>query len=193
MRRKFKLSLLAHSCVSYSHLTFLLFFIDIDVFGKCGPLECRDSMDCFFDLSANYKFYIAFENSLCNEYITEKFWRSARLPIVPIVMGGSDYSKIAPPKSYIDVNDFESVKDLSIYLQYLDANDEEYMEYFAWKKDYDLYEVPAFCQLCHKLNSPEEPEKVYKNLRQWWLYDEKNASFCNDGKDRHYYQSMVDQ
>ena len=99
-------------------------FINIDVYGKCGPLDCPvENIDCFINLSKSYKFYIAFENSLCSEYVTEKFWRSIRLPIVPVVMGGTDYKKIAPPKSFIDVNDFGSVKELTNYLQYLDKND----------------------------------------------------------------------
>ena len=98
--------------------------LDIDVYGKCGPFECPgDNIDCFLHLSHQYKFYIAFENSLCQEYITEKFWRTIRLPLVPVVMGGTDYKKIAPPKSFIDVNDFANVEELAKYLQYLDVND----------------------------------------------------------------------
>ena len=38
-------------------------------------------------------------------------------------MGGTDYKKIAPPKSFIDVNDFANVEELAKYLQYLDVND----------------------------------------------------------------------
>ena len=84
-------------------------FIDVDIYGKCGPLDCpEENMDCFFNLTEGYKFYLAFENSLCNEYITEKFWRSVRLPIVPVVMGATNYSTIAPPHSFIDVNDFDT-------------------------------------------------------------------------------------
>ena len=51
-------------------------FVTVDVFGKCGPLDCKDGMDCFIELAKNYKFYLAFENSLCSEYVTEKFWRT---------------------------------------------------------------------------------------------------------------------
>ena len=34
-----------------------------------------------------YKFFLAFENSNCKEYITEKFWRSLHYGLVPVVFG----------------------------------------------------------------------------------------------------------
>ena len=37
-------------------------------------------------------FYLAFENSKCDDYVTEKFFATAKMDIVPIVMGGSNYS-----------------------------------------------------------------------------------------------------
>lgn len=98
-------------------------FISVDIYGKCGSLDCPNGDSCFSDLSAKYKFYLAFENSFCSEYVTEKFWRTLRLPIVPVVMGGGEYKKIAPPNSFIDVNDFETVEALANYLLYLDVND----------------------------------------------------------------------
>ncbi len=46
---------------------------------SCGPLKCRRSEEnyCFDLLKRNYKFYLAFENSNCLDYITEKFWLNA--------------------------------------------------------------------------------------------------------------------
>jgi hypothetical protein len=44
---------------------------------------------CFDDLSANHSFYLAFENSNCQDYITEKFWRTLTKPVIPVVMGGT--------------------------------------------------------------------------------------------------------
>ena len=37
-------------------------------------------------------FYLAFENSKCDDYVTEKFFATSKMDIVPIVMGGSNYS-----------------------------------------------------------------------------------------------------
>ena len=39
----------------------------------------------------NHMFYMAFENSICDDYATEKFYRSLLYPIVPVVMGGANY------------------------------------------------------------------------------------------------------
>jgi len=48
-------------------------------FYSCGDLTCLRGSDelCFNLLERDYKFYLAFENSNCFDYITEKFWNSA--------------------------------------------------------------------------------------------------------------------
>ena len=53
---------------------------------------------CFQKITEQYWFYLAFENSICNDYITEKFWRTLDLKTVPVVMGGGNYSRDAPEK-----------------------------------------------------------------------------------------------
>jgi alpha-1,3-fucosyltransferase len=55
------------------------------------------------ETAKNYKFYLSFENSVCRDYISEKFWKALNNNIVPVVLGGADYSRVAPPKSYINV------------------------------------------------------------------------------------------
>ena len=86
---------------------------------------------------AAYKFYLAFENSIhCNDYISEKFWRnSLNQGLVPIVFGPhpDDMNALAPPNSFIHVENFKSKAALVDYLKYLDGNDTAYLEYHQWR------------------------------------------------------------
>lgn len=59
-------------------------------------------------LDRDYKFYLSFENSICVDYVTEKFWNALLFNTVPIVYGGADYLEIAPKKSFINILDFKS-------------------------------------------------------------------------------------
>ncbi len=55
-------------------------YIEIDVYGSCGNKKCPKEMgvdnsseDCRDMAGQNYKFYMALENTLCRDYITEKY------------------------------------------------------------------------------------------------------------------------
>ncbi|RXG72122.1 Alpha-(1,3)-fucosyltransferase C, partial [Armadillidium vulgare] len=81
----------------------------VDIYGKCGSLDCGDLLhfsDCYKKFEDEYKFYFSFENSICADYITEKFFNILRLYLVPVVFGGGDYSAVSPPHSYINVRKF---------------------------------------------------------------------------------------
>ena len=56
-----------------------------------------------------FQFYFAFENSLCEDYITEKFWKVLNFNVIPVVLNGVNMSAVAPPHSYIDIKQFESI------------------------------------------------------------------------------------
>ena len=43
--------------------------------------------DVKFRLATHYMFYLSFENSLCDDYVTEKLWGWLKRDIVPVVMG----------------------------------------------------------------------------------------------------------
>jgi alpha-1,3-fucosyltransferase len=69
-------------------------FINIDIFGKCGQ-PCPVSgagKRCQESLAKDYKFYFAFENSFCIDYITEKFFTMINMEIIVVVMGAGNYT-----------------------------------------------------------------------------------------------------
>ena len=35
------------------------------------------------DVEASYKYYLAFENSVCQDYVTEKFFRTMKYNLIP--------------------------------------------------------------------------------------------------------------
>ncbi|KAJ8680164.1 hypothetical protein QAD02_015951 [Eretmocerus hayati] len=158
------------------YVTELEKYMPVDKFGRCHewlvgcPVRDRD---CFHDeIEPNYFFYLSFENSLCQDYVTEKFFDALKYYVVPVVYGGADYAKIAPPKSYIDALDFDSPKDLASYLINLSRNLTKYEEYFEWKEHYKIIDPQkrVICELCKLVNNNEK--KTY-TVSEWY-----NSSRC---------------
>ena len=144
--------------------------IAVDVYGHLG-MRCpghHQNTDCLKIIS-RYKFYLAFENSFCRNYVTEKVWKVFDYDVVPIVMGYGDYPTLFPPSSYIDVRNFTSPAKLAEYLTFVDSNDEEYSKYFRWKKDYHVaskqeHETYRNCQLCEYIHKNKGKHKVVDKL-----------------------------
>nr|CAB3247597.1 alpha-(1,3)-fucosyltransferase 7-like [Phallusia mammillata] len=169
-------------------------YIPVDVYGKCsGNPLCRG--DCQVDTLSRYRFYFSLENSQCRDYITEKFWRvGLGSGAVPVVMGPrrSDYELMAPPNSFIHVNDFPTVRALADHLVALSRNDTMYKEYLRWMDDPLWMEkqrgiqidakrnalissrnagnANGLCALCQKLiRTPKDRTEVVNEIDQWWF------------------------
>ena len=121
----------------------LMQYIDIDSYGQClNNRKMPDDINGFLKLHsseyykflAQYKFNIAFENAVCNDYMTEKLFRPFEVGAVPIVMGSPVAKDWMPnEKSAVFVNDFKHPKDLADFVKYLNANDDEYAQYMRYK------------------------------------------------------------
>lgn len=124
-------------------------YIYVDIFGQCGndrdPCQREKNKsyrdECLNELYNSYKFYLSFENCLCDDYATEKYWqfydsnRIFKVNTIPIVRGAKEsyFKRMAQPNSYINAQNFKSPKDLADYLIYLNENNTAYLEYFNWK------------------------------------------------------------
>ena len=128
--------------------------IDVDIYGDCGKQGycIKKDKKCFTEIiPSTYKFYLGFENSICQDYVTEKLFRTLSTEIVPIVFGGTNYTRDAPPHSVINVEDYDSSEELARYLRRLASNEAAYYSYFEWKKNYTMFGGTVkrgFCKLC---------------------------------------------
>ena len=167
-------------------------YVPVDVMGRCGNLSCplpKSSRTCIKKLAKDYMFYLAFENSYCEDYYTEKVINPLTLGMVPITMGATNYSRFLPPHSYIDTRDF-SPRQLAHKLMYLKEHVDEYMEYFQWRQDYtftgNLWHL-GFCRLCEILHTTNYQYKSNFSMAQYW-----NADKLCSTKEEHLQQLGID-
>ena len=103
---------------------------------KCDPRSV-----CEENYITQSTFYLAFESQTCTDYITEKFWRSVALGAIPVVSGPAreDFMRVAPPHSFIHVNDYTTDNDLANALNLIATNRSLYEKYHQWRRYYDIY------------------------------------------------------
>ncbi|KAM4709654.1 LOW QUALITY PROTEIN: GDP-fucose protein O-fucosyltransferase 3 [Discoglossus pictus] len=121
----------------------LMKYISVDSYGEClhnqdlpQKLNNPSFMDDtkFYHILAQYKFILAFENAVCDDYITEKLWRPLKLGAVPVYYGAPNIEDWLPSnKSAIIVDKFAHPKELAQFIKQLDGNDTLYMEFIEWK------------------------------------------------------------
>lgn len=109
--------------------------VGVDIYGDKFKGWNRNGTDSSERIIKKYKFYLALESNCCDEFITEKFWRSLSLGVVPVVVGPprEDYERLAPPNSFIYGDDFGSARELADYLKKLDLDDDLYNDFFEWR------------------------------------------------------------
>ncbi|CAF3847874.1 unnamed protein product [Rotaria magnacalcarata] len=126
----------------------LMKYIQIDSYGGClhnkdlpenlrNPVETMEH-DEILKLVSKYKFALAFENAICTDYITEKFWRPLKVGTVPIVYGSDEFQDFLPDNhSAISMLDFTTPELLARFIHELNVNDTMYDSYRHFK----LYQI----------------------------------------------------
>ena len=192
-----------HSKTRFDMVTKMQKYIPIDIFGPCGkPDPCRQHTNnpvkwwqCTTLIKRQYKFYIAFENSICTDYITERFWWALYQGVVPVVLGPklSNYQELAPPYSYIHVNQYRNLKHLAEYLKQLSENKYAYLEYYHWREKYDIMIGPRehpWCQLCDILHRrPPSTRRSYNISKYFGKKTNCDSEYSSPGltEDLRYY------
>ena len=151
--------------------------ISVDIFGKCTSSKdgCKGprDLDCVNSLRSKYKFYLAFENSICSEYITEKYWNtlSSNSYNIPVALGArlQEYQMLSPPDSFLHVRNYTGAKALAEYMRYIDKDDKKFNRYHSWRENYDLYterKEKFECWLCRM--AYEQPTSSRSYYSKFW-------------------------
>ncbi|KAK6171355.1 hypothetical protein SNE40_019561 [Patella caerulea] len=167
-------------------------FFPVDIFGGCGKRVCgrHNDKECLRKVIEKYMFYISFENSLCRDYVTEKFFRYYSYDTIQIVRGGINYSEIAPAGTFIDYSDFKSVNKLANHLKTLADDEDKYSAYLKRKVGYhSLYETyqyhasfgfythvhylqQPFCDICKLALNTSQTTSKYPDIAKWFSPDQ---------------------
>lgn len=171
-----------------SYIQELMKYIPIDSYGKCLNNKMLPSAyrhfgykylerNDFLHFVARYKFVIAIENGVCDDYVTEKFWRAIHLGVVPIYFGSPKIRDWLPnEKSAILLEDFPEPKLLIAYIDNLMQDDDLYEQYLEHKTtgiirnqylirelkmrpyqtDFELVKKKLECLLCEQLYKSRE-------------------------------------
>ena len=154
--------------------------LEIDMYGKCGE-RCGSHKKCS-EVIRTFKFVLAIENSLCDDYISEKpYINGLQLGTVPIVLSKANVSQpsVLPPGSFIDASQFPQVSALVKYVNKVGKHPRMYNNFFKWRAKWSfriiseaegqiLFPDDYFCPLCKKLHDNGEPLKIIKELQQWY-------------------------
>lgn len=158
--------------------------MQVDVFGKCGkpapiPQDVHSNAGHFGEgyniLGKTHPFLFSFENSLCDDYVSERFFIILDANVIPVVYTGANMSTIAPKHSYIDIKDFADLREVANYLHQVYSDPALYSSYFWWRDFYTLDAsttfsrtfVKIFCEACRYLHAGHEPRVVEDLYKEW--------------------------
>lgn len=146
------------------YLSELMKYIHIDSYGRLfrnSIIQCDRGRLSAIDIMRQYKFVIAFENALADDYVTEKFYNPLYANSVPVYLGAKNIEDFSPYKNcYLDVRSYNTPKDLAEAIKFYSSSKSEWMRFlnyrfcitskFQWK----LNEITAnpFVRLCYKID-----------------------------------------
>ncbi|XP_075257198.1 4-galactosyl-N-acetylglucosaminide 3-alpha-L-fucosyltransferase 9-like isoform X2 [Convolutriloba macropyga] len=107
------------------------------------------------DIIKECKVYFAFENSLCLDYVTEKFSNAIMTHTIPVVTGFKSSYERKMPGSFIHVNDFQNLSSLGAHLNELVKDEDKLLNYHSWRQNFyssvgESLDEPE-CQICWKI------------------------------------------
>ena len=142
--KKNKICMLISSGVNQSereeYIAELMQHIDIDSYGRLyhnSSMEGEDNgWESKQNLYSQYKFVIAFENSILEDYVTEKLYDPLLAGSVPIYMGAPNVRDYIPHTScLVNTHDFASPAELACYIKQCYEDENAYMKHHVWRQE----------------------------------------------------------
>ena len=105
---------------------------------------------------------------------------------IPVTMNRGKMSdpKIAPPKSFVNILDFENVETLAKHLKKIASSDELYNQFHAWRQNFKLGTKNRMCSTCEALWKrelhPEQRQHKASDISAFWNYDKNCISYENE-------------
>ncbi|XP_026751779.2 alpha-(1,3)-fucosyltransferase C-like [Galleria mellonella] len=142
----------------------------LDVYG-CKMSQCPEG-DCLKAIERDYYFYLAYEDSITEDYVTSEVLKGYNYGAVPIVYGGANYHHFLPEGSYIKARS-GNIEKLAAIIDYSIRNPSVYRRFFRWRNHYTIHKVEntsGVCKLCEFLNDEKryKIQSVHENFRKWW-------------------------
>ncbi|XP_063375065.1 alpha-(1,3)-fucosyltransferase C-like [Cydia amplana] len=107
--------------------------------------------ECLKLIQEQYYFYLSFENSFSEDYVTEKLLTALENYAVPVVYGGANYTRFMPDGIYLHAGKL-NVPDLAKQMNDIIKDKDRYYSFFKWRNHYSYHTKENLCVMCAMLN-----------------------------------------
>ena len=98
-------------------------------------------------IAGHYKFFLSLENTILDDYVTEKFYEGFLTDAVMVYLGAPNAERYAPaPHSFVNALDFEGPAALAGFLIALAGDEAWYGAYQAWKRERPVLVTEGFAE-----------------------------------------------
>lgn len=146
------------------YLSELMKYTEIDSYGKLfnnKTITGDKGTESLLATISEYKFVIAFENAVADDYVTEKFYNPLLCGTVPVYRGAPNIEDFSPGENcFVDARNFASPRELAAHMEACYRDNEVYEHYRQWrkmplslsfKKKLEQLQTPLFTRLCMKI------------------------------------------
>lgn len=160
------------------YLSELMQYTRIDSYGKLfnnQKMDIDNGRNSKLELYTHYKYVIAFENAISDDYVTEKFYDPLLSGAVPIYLGASNIRDYIPGNNcFVDASAYLTPKALADFINASYQDEEVYASFQEWRKQGVLVDFVQktekqadnpFVRICKKVEEYKHTEEQLKEQK----------------------------